>query len=162
MRGKLYRFPPVRKSKGADHRRERSEIGHPVSIAKGMEPVAAQLAKLADRCKAWSVPGWPNTDDYSGNVRGPEGQEEPQVTRERPRRENTSQRFARLRWSAPTASSRRHASRPAAQREHGWRRQGRAGAAAEGIRTPDLLTASPPRPETIPNQANPETTDFSI
>ena len=57
MRGKLYRFPPVRKSKGADHRRERSEIGHPVSIAKGMEPVAAQAAKLADVCRALGVAG---------------------------------------------------------------------------------------------------------
>jgi len=57
MRGKLYRFPPVRKSKGADHRRKRSEIGHPVSIAKGMEPVAAQAATVTDVCIAWGAPG---------------------------------------------------------------------------------------------------------
>ena len=55
MRGKLYRFPPVRKSKGADHRRERSEIGHPVSIANTVEPVATQPVTLADVCIAWGV-----------------------------------------------------------------------------------------------------------
>ena len=31
-----------------------------------------------------------------------------------------------------------------------------------GIRTPDLLPASPTKPETTPNQANPESTDFRV
>jgi len=73
MRGKLYRFPPVRKSKGADHRRERSEIGHPVSTAKGLDPWRRRRLRWLTCAEHGTLPVSTRPDHHNGDVWRAEG-----------------------------------------------------------------------------------------